>query len=245
MKSLNADELLSVWEQGLNQPLLQRALMLLAAAFPEINSDSLAKLSIGQRDLLLMQLRERLFGQLLLNRSACPSCDEQLEWQNNLSDFMVPNGKHASDQHFELEQEAYQLQFRLPNSLDIASVVNSKSALSTQQQLLSYCVLEAKREGSDYEPEHLPETIVQALMERIEQLDPQADIRINLACPECSHEWTVLFDIASFLWEEVNGWAERTLQTVYKLAVGYGWSEQQILSLSPVRRQLYLGMMGA
>ncbi|MGY8871582.1 MAG: T4 family baseplate hub assembly chaperone [Pseudomonadales bacterium] len=245
MKSLNADELLNVWEQGLSQPLLQRALILLAAAFPEINSGSLAKLSIGQRDLLLMQLRERLFGPLLLNRSVCPECYEQLEWQNNLSDFIVQVNKPSSEQHFELEQDEYKLQFRLPNSLDIAAVINSESEIPIQQQLLSHCVLSAKLEGSDYEPENLPKVLVQALMERIEQLDPQADIRINLACPECSHEWTVLFDIASFLWEEVNGWAERTLQTVYKLAVGYGWSEQQILSLSPVRRQLYLGMMGA
>jgi hypothetical protein len=245
MKYLNANELLNVWEQGLNQPPLQRALMLLAAAFPEISSDSLAKLSIGQRDFLLMQLRERLFGALLLNRAACPQCDEQLEWQNNLSDFMFQDNKPSSAQRFGLEKEEYQLQFRLPNSLDVAAMVSSKSALSTQQQLLSLCVLSAKREGTDYEPKLLPETIIQALIARIEQLDPQADIRINLACPECSHEWTVLFDIASFLWEEVNGWAERTLQSVYKLAVGYGWSEQEILSLSPVRRQLYLGMMGA
>jgi len=42
---------------------------------------------------------------------------------------------------------------------------------------------------------------------------------------------------------EVNEWAERQLQTVHKLARAYGWTEREILNLSPVRRQLYLGMI--
>jgi len=85
--------------------------------------------------------------------------------------------------------------------------------------------------------------VIQALTERIESLDPQADIRIHLTCPGCCHSWCALFDIASFLWAEINGWAERMLQMVHRLAASYGWSERDILNLSPVRRQLYLGMV--
>ncbi|MEA1978379.1 MAG: phage baseplate protein, partial [Chloroflexota bacterium] len=66
---------------------------------------------------------------------------------------------------------------------------------------------------------------------------------MTLTCPECSHQWEVLFDIASFLWTEINNWAERTLRTVHQLASAYGWAEREILNLSPVRRQLYLGMV--
>ena len=90
----------------------------------------------------------------------------------------------------------------------------------------------------------LPESVIQALNRRIEELDPQAEVRINLCCPVCSYRWEVFFDIASFLWAEINEWAVRMLQTVHKLARAYGWSEREILNLSPVRRQLYLGMVG-
>ena len=82
-----------------------------------------------------------------------------------------------------------------------------------------------------------------ALEYRAEELDPQAEIKMNLTCPQCSHKWDVLFDISSFLWAEINQWAEQMLRTVHKLASAYGWSESDILNLSPVRRQLYLGLV--
>ena len=93
--------------------------------------------------------------------------------------------------------------------------------------------------------DQLPDSVIRKLNQRIEVLDPQAEIRINLLCPECSHKWDVFFDITSFLWTEINDWAKRMLQMVHKLALGYGWSEHEILNLSPVRRQLYLGMLGS
>ena len=169
MKSLRAEELLKVWEQGLNQPLLQRALMLLVAAFPDMPPDALAKMSIGQRDLLLLQLRERLFGQQLLNTAVCPECDERIEWQNSIADFLVEaDGSNTEADEFNLETEDYKLRFRLPNSLDIAAVVNSESAenaqQSLQQQLLSRCLLNIERSGASCAVEQLPEAVIQQLL---------------------------------------------------------------------------------
>jgi len=62
MRNLNAEDMLNVWEQGLNRSLLQRTLVLLVAAFPEMNPDTIAELSIGSRDAYLLLVRERLFG---------------------------------------------------------------------------------------------------------------------------------------------------------------------------------------
>jgi len=50
MHTLSASELLNVWEQGLTQPPVQRALTLLAVACPDTPPVALAELSIGQRD---------------------------------------------------------------------------------------------------------------------------------------------------------------------------------------------------
>ena len=61
MRNLDAADMLNVWEQGLNRSMLQKALILLAAAFPEMRPDTLAELSIGSRDACLLLLRERLF----------------------------------------------------------------------------------------------------------------------------------------------------------------------------------------
>jgi len=236
--------MLNLWEQGLNQSLLQRALVIMAAAFPEMSADAIAQLSIGSRDARLLLLRQRLFGSKLVNNAVCPQCKERIEWEQDIADLIINVSDQPAAYQFSLDQEDYRLCFRLPNSLDMAELEDSSSESVALQRLLERCILSAENAGAVCAIDQLPETVLQALSQRIEELDPQAEIRINLTCPECSYSWDVLFDIADFLWMEINDWAERTIQTVHKLAHAYGWTEREILNLSPVRRQLYLGMVG-
>lgn len=244
MRPLKAMELMTVWEHGLNQTLLERVLTLLIAACPEINSETIAGLSIGERDSRLLQLREWMFGSNLVNTARCPRCNERVEWENRIADIRIqPSQSTSSPAEFNLNVADYSLRFRLPTSMDIAVVMNASRCDSTPQDLLKCCVVSVRHAGEACDPGNLPEDVLAAIERRIEELDPQAEIRIDLTCPQCSHKWDVLFDIASFLWTEINHWAERTLRTVHKLASVYGWSERDILNLSPVRRHLYLGLV--
>jgi hypothetical protein len=277
MKPLSAAELLSVWEQGLNQTVLDRALILLTAASPELDFAGVAKLSIGQRDARLVELRKGLFGARLVNTARCPQCSERVEWENEIGDICPQPALSApSLEIFNLEEGGYRLQFRLPNSIDIAEVMENicrkdDPSLMLQEAvgldetsqhdraanrshtkgehaskaLLKGCILNAEHSGKICDIDELPASVLKALSHRIMELDPQAEIRIDLSCPECSHHWEVLFDITGFLWAEINAWAERTLQTVHRLACAYGWPEREILSLSPARRQLYLGLVSS
>lgn len=244
MNDLSAADLLRVWEQGLNRPLPHKALLLLAAAHPEMTADALAELSIGARDACLLSLRERLFGPRLVNNAACPQCAERIEWEQSIADLRVGDEDAPKPASFSLEAEQYCLHFRLPNSLDLAAIAGSEPT-SAIKQLLQRCIQTAEYQGRACAIEQLPETVVDALGRRIEALDPQAEIRISLTCPACAHVWDAWFDVAGFLWSEIETWAGRTLQTVHKLAKAYGWTERDILNLSPVRRQLYLAMVGS
>lgn len=244
MKSLSAAELLYVWEKGLNQPILHRTLILLTAACPEMEADAVAELNIGERDARLLQLREWMFGPRLVNTASCPKCAGHVEWENDIADLYVhPSASSSTADEFSLQAGKYHLRFRLPNSVDIAAVLDESKAASKPADLLKRCIVTAERAGKTYDKNRLPKQALETLSHHIETLDPQAEIRIELTCPECSHHWEILFDIANFLWSEINSWAERTLSTVHQLAGAYGWSEQEILNLSPVRRQLYLGMV--
>jgi hypothetical protein len=77
----------------------------------------------------------------------------------------------------------------------------------------------------------------------MEQADPQANIRLSLTCPACSHQWHGTFDIVTYFWNEINAWAQGVLRDVHMLAATYGWRESDILALSPWRRQFYLEMV--
>ena len=106
MKPLKVEELLSAWEQGLSQPLLQRALILLAAGYPEVKSDTLVELTTGQRDRRLLQLRGYLFGQQLLNSAVCPKCDERIEWENRIADLLIESEENNAESNvFDLDTD--------------------------------------------------------------------------------------------------------------------------------------------
>jgi hypothetical protein len=80
---------------------------------------------------------------------------------------------------------------------------------------------------------------------RLAECDPWAESLLELTCPECRHEWTVLLDVAVFLWTQIRTRAQRLLRDVHTLASAYGWREADILTMSSRRREAYLELVGA
>ena len=71
MPALTAGTLLAAWEAGAEQPLAQRAVLLLSAARPGPGADAWAHLPLGRRDAELLALRTELFGPRLVSVVAC------------------------------------------------------------------------------------------------------------------------------------------------------------------------------
>jgi hypothetical protein len=243
MRALSAGELLTVWEHGVSQRPSQRALSLLAVACAdEAPPAQLARLTIGQRDERLLNLRERTFGPHLAAILACPACSEVLEFTINAADIrMAPASEPAET--IDLAHAGYELQFRLPNTLDLATVDQSADRQTNSRHLLRRCVTSARRAGAEIPAEDLPPEVVAAVSQRMAEADPQADVQLDLACPQCEHRWHSPLDIVSFFWSEINALALRLLNEVHALASAYGWSEAAILALAPVRRQAYLDLI--
>jgi hypothetical protein len=51
-------------------------------------------------------------------------------------------------------------------------------------------------------------------------------------------------DPGALLWDDVQAYARGVLGQVHSLARAYGWTESEVLSLSPRRRAAYLEMTG-
>jgi|SRR6185437_14197210 len=242
MRALSASELLEVWEHGLDQGPVERALALWGAASPETRREALAALSIGRRDAALLTLRKWTFGPRLACLAVCHHCGQQLELTFNvdevlLSPLVEPDGAAT------MTVAGYELQFRTPNSLDIAAVVNGHETDEQRKILFERCLLAARRQGKPATPAELPSAVVEVVVERIAGMDPQADVELNISCSSCGQQWRAVFDIVSFFWSEIDAWARRLLLEVHLLASAYGWQEGDILALSPWRRQCYLEMV--
>ena len=240
MRILSDHEVLRVWETGLAQHPVDRALTILATAFTDTYQDRLATMSVGQRDGHLMDIREANFGSGVSGVAECPECGELLEWALNLADIRSTRDVADEGEPNRFAVDNYELSYRLPNSTDLAAVTLGGDVPAGRAVLLGRCVLEAKENGARIEPSSLPEAVVLGLAAEMEARDPQAETLLDFECPGCGSRWQAHFDILTFLWAEIQSRARRLLGEVHSLACAYAWSEADILGMSPVRRRFYL-----
>jgi len=241
MRALSAAELLSIWELGQLQPPAQRALALLAAACDDTSPGQIEHWSIGRRDERLLTLRGLAFGPRLQSVADCPSCMQKLELEFPIADIRVASATEFAEE-FNLCVAGHEIRFRLPNCADLNGISAVENIANNQLRLLERCVLSARHAGREVTVDRLPAEVVSAVGQRMAEADPQADVQLALTCPACHHHWTAALDIVSFFWSEINAWATRLLREIHTLASAYGWSEAEVLSLSPWRRQVYLEM---
>jgi hypothetical protein len=242
MRALSAAELFGVWERGAAQSPAQRALVLLALACGETPVEQLTHFSIGQRDAHLLALREQTFGPQLASVTICPACAEQLQFQVETADVRATSTTEL-EAALNLTHAEYSVEFRLPTSLDLATLDPAADLEANRRQLLQRCVTTAHRAGVEVAAAELPAEVATAIAERMAEADPQADVQLALACPQCQHVWQASFDIVSYFWAEIQAGAGRLLREVHSLASAYGWRETEILALSPWRRQAYLELI--
>ena len=226
MHELSASEIMGVWERGRSATLPERALDLLAVGGYSGQPESLA---VGDRDTLLVELRERTFGAAISAVDSCPSCGELLEVELAAADL---RGEVPSRELLELVTEGGIVRFRLPTAGDLVAVAGAADVGEGRRILLERCV-----EG-ELSPVH-----EEAVVARMAEADPGAWTDLALECPGCGHTWTAAFDIVSFLWAELDSCARRLLADVHTLASAYGWREGDVLALSPSRREAYLELV--
>ncbi len=153
----------------------------------------------------------------------------------------MPAGDQAALLHFDIE--TLHVACRPVTAGDLLAIDTCADLDSATMRLVERCVSARREDGTRVAAQDLPETVLADVAVRMEQEDPQADVRISMQCPACGHAWQVTFDIVTFFWRELGAWAARQLRDVHELASAYGWSEAQILALSPARRHRYLGML--
>jgi len=243
MKSLTEQQILHLWEVSQRLHPMDKALNILIMAFPENTWEEIASLSKGQRDTLLFLVRAKLFGTRFTCLTQCEACNDQMEVSFDSQDMGIPDKLENGQTEFCLEAQNYEINFRLPNSYDLAAIVDCNSVEEAKQRILTRCVLKVNKGEKRFSPKRLPKKAIYALTLKMAEIDPLAEIRLDLHCNMCDHRWDVNFEIVSHLWNEISMFANRLLYEIHLLARYYGWNEVDILSMSQFRRQKYMEMM--
>jgi hypothetical protein len=241
---VGARQILDAWERGLDESPARRALTVLEVLAPDAADRGPAQLTAGARDTALIAAHLELFGSTLDAVGECPQCGEQVELEVDaeaLSNMADPEPTAATNAPETLNIKIDDLELTL-HRLTAGDLVLAEAAPDTaaaHDVLVERCVVHATRKGKPVSTRRLPEGALTAVSDALEAADPAADLQLALSCPGCGHEWEEPLDVGAFVWREVEARAHFLLREVDMLARTYGWTEPEVLRLTPRRRALY------
>ncbi len=227
--ALSERAVIDVWENGLAADSPRRALLLLDAALAGAVGPvgTPGQLPVGSRNLLLLDARAATFGDHLACISECEHCDGPLELQFSVNDIRTDP---PAESEVVVQWRGQHITCALPTSADL---VRAHGAPNPQAALLRACTVT-----------DLPPEAAEAVSEALAKADPAAQTQLQAQCPECGASNVLEFDIAEHFWAEVDSYARRLLFDVHALAMTYGWTEAEVLAVSPTRRRFYLEAVG-
>jgi hypothetical protein len=244
MRSPTAADMVRVWELGRERAPWYRGLLLLAPGYPERSFRQLAALTLGQRNIALFALRQRLFGPEISAVVVCPQCGRRSEFAAQVGELCPhqPATVEAAPQAqaFGLAISGLQLRCRQLTSDDLAHVPAGNLGIAANHRLVQRAVLQAHADGTEIAAQALAEPVLGAVGEAVVDNDPMSELTIAVDCADCGHAWSAPFDPVTYLWTEITNAAQQLLHDVHLLASAYGWREPDILSMSAVRRKFYL-----
>lgn len=228
-------EVLDLWDRAAPERGWRRALVLAGAE----DWAEAASWPLGERDTRVLDFRKQLFGSRMALRQECPDCAAELETEIDLDALPGPGVRPRGT----LTRGDFRVRFRVPDTALLARAERARTVEEARRLLLEGCVEEADRGGEWVDAGALPEDVVKALGDAIDEADPRANLELSFRCAACGETFDVAFDAAGCVWAELDEWARRRLEEVHTLAEAYGWGEREILSLSEWRRQAYLEMV--
>lgn len=216
-----------------------------------IDSDDVRALTVGDRDALLLHLRRVTYGERIQSVLTCPQteCREKMDLELTIGDILVPPNEHAKKLYEVVIREngnAYNVQFRLPTGADqeAAAKFARHDPDAASKLLLQRCIQGITKDGTTMKIENgLSVPVAEAVSKRMAELDPQAEILLNLTCPACKQNFLANFDIGDYFFKEFMSHSHELYDEVHVLALHYHWSERDILSMPRSKRQRYLKLL--
>ncbi len=222
--------LVTAWETaaGLTPPV--RTAALLAALGLATDREAALEHDVGSATRLLAAGYTEAFGPRAELVADCPACGETLEATVDVAAVTTaaPGPPTVRLDHARV---------RLPTLRELAAVHGGPDAAQT---LRGWCVEPDPQGGGDGSTP-TPEAVDAALEQLADAALPHAPVH----CPACGGQADDALDLAALLWEHLQREAPRLLTEVATLAAAFGWTESEVLSLSPTRRRAYLQLAGA
>lgn len=211
------------------------------------------RLLIADRQVLLLELRERAFGPRITGSCQCerPGCGQRIGLNFSIRDIPVRALANKQPTHRctlpPAGNEPRTVMLRLPDGGDQEAVCEAVAAGSTPAQalrmLVQRCLVHDELSGGNPAIDQLGPAELLVIERFLSETAPAVDLAVGVCCPECRSEAIVELDIQDFFFGELTTGAAQLYQDVHQIALHYHWSEHDILALTRPKRERYIGMI--
>lgn len=213
---------------------VRRAVSMLAAVLDSSAAEA-AAFDVGTRDVLLAGLLRSVAGDQVPTCADCPGCGIVLDVPVDVVAVTELPVREPGERLSVLVDDI-EVPFRLPTTADLTAL-GGRPPARARRALLAACL------GLERGQPAAPETVA-AVEAAMEQAAPAGAVDLLVRCPDCGLESMLPLDIPALVWAEIEAQASALLRDVHSLATRYGWTEADVLDLSPRRRATYLAMAG-
>lgn len=214
----------------------------------EVTDDVVGRLTVGDREALLLHLRRLTRGEQMQCILNCPQadCNELMDIELSVSDLLQPTYQKPEPVYGDTVESAdrkFRVRFRLPTGIDQeAAALKAGTDVQAGGELLLRRCVETVFDDEDIEIEWSYE-ILKDLPTKMARLDPQAELILNLTCPICKESFSTLFDTGAYLLQEITSTSDDLYYQIHLLALHYHWSESEILSMNISKRHRYINLL--
>ncbi len=203
-----------------------------------VDADIVSRLTVADRQYLMLRLAALLGGEQMWLKVDCGHCGEPFDVELQRCELPV---KAAGDSFPEvsLHLENWDIKARVPNGQDqqaISQISEDEALLTLLQQCI--CSVNGESPHADFS-RLLNEAEIEAIDEALDEVAPAVCDRLLVSCPECHTEQSALLDhYANIGLDEYFFYDE-----IHTLASHYHWSEAEILDLPRTKRRRYLQLI--
>lgn len=184
-----------------------------------------AQIITADRDRLLATLHRALYGPRIESTLSCTQCNEKFDLNFSLDDLLHHYRPTAAKSR--TYAAAPGITFRLPTGED-ELLTDGLPPAQAEKILLQRCLVEGN-----------PETDNGTVQQKMAEVAPVINLKMEACCPECGHRQHVQFDIQSFFLTKLKQERATLLREVHCIASQYHWSQQEILALPRSIRKQY------
>lgn len=199
---------------------------------PLARPEGASALSAGDREAVLLQLRQLALGDRIALVATCPdlACAEPMDLDVSIQSVLATPTAGARA-HVPVRPG---LVLRRPTGADqrAVAILALDDPGAAAIALLERCVVSGELHPDDLD----------AASAVLDQADPQASCELALTCPACGQRFPTRLDAADLLGRELGSVRELDL-AVHLLAVHYHWTEEETLALPPARRRRYVELV--